>query len=179
MALPFPGLLFYQLLDKLKSDSTLVYNPPQPYKWGYEIEGDVNRYEWFKLGLSKSHNVSGLSLRYPSRSALPIPTGDKCEELITDYLQGVCGYVNRYLKETLGTTVVKNNKLDYIITVPAVWSPKAQDTTRDCAEKAGMGSKHDIQIITEPEAASIFAFDTIKLSLDVGDTFVMCDAGGG
>jgi len=43
-----------------------------------------------------------------------------------------------------------------------------------------MGNKFDIQIITEPEAAGIYALKTMKtLPLKVNDTFVMCDAGGG
>ena len=74
---------------------------------------------------------------------------------------------------------MRNNVPHYIITVPAVWKEKEQATTRACAEKAGMGNKYDIQIITEPEAAGIWALRNMNLPLKKGDTFVMCDAGGG
>jgi molecular chaperone DnaK (HSP70) len=61
-----------------------------------------------------------------------------------------------------------------------MWSEKAQDRTRACAEKAGMGSKVDI--ISEPEAAAIRILEEMKedeYSFKNGDTFVVCDAGGG
>lgn len=43
-----------------------------------------------------------------------------------------------------------------------------------------MGNGRKLQIITEPEAAAIYALDTMDpTELKVGDTFVLCDAGGG
>ena len=67
-----------------------------------------------------------------------------------------------------------------MITVPAVWSDMAQSKTRSCAEKAGMGSGSALHIISEPEAAAIYALDTMDPhGIETGDTFVLCDAGGG
>ena len=66
------------------------------------------------------------------------------------------------------------------LTVPAVWSDLAQAKTRKCAEKAGMGKATGLQLVSEPEAAAIYALaDMDPLDLEVGDTFVLCDAGGG
>ena len=43
-----------------------------------------------------------------------------------------------------------------------------------------MGRGDDLQIISEPEAAATFALDALDPhSIKVGDTFVICDAGGG
>lgn len=51
---------------------------------------------------------------------------------------------------------------------------------RLCAEKAGMGSGLALHIISEPEAAAIYALDVLDPhAIEVGDTFVLCDAGGG
>ena len=62
--------------------------------------------------------------------------------------------------------------------MPAVWSDLAQAKTRACAEGAGMGK--GLQIISEPEAAAIYALHAMDPhSIQVGDTFVLCDAGGG
>ncbi|KAK4550263.1 hypothetical protein LTR36_003230 [Oleoguttula mirabilis] len=67
--------------------------------------------------------------------------------------------------------------VEYIITVPAIWTDKATDTTREYATEAGMDR---IQVIKEPEAAGIYALDTMRNhGLERGDTFVICDAGGG
>ena len=66
------------------------------------------------------------------------------------------------------------------ITVPAVWSDMAQSKTRACAEAAGMGAGAALHIISEPEAAAVYALSVMDPhDLKIGDTFVLCDAGGG
>ncbi|TGO86065.1 hypothetical protein BPOR_0338g00020 [Botrytis porri] len=66
----------------------------------------------------------------------------------------------------------------YIITVPAVWDDKAQGRTQECAKQAGMGDH--VQIITEPEAAGIYALTNMPTTfLKKNETFILCDAGGG
>lgn len=43
-----------------------------------------------------------------------------------------------------------------------------------------MGKAEEIQIISEPEAAAIYALDVMDPHIiQAGDTFVICDAGGG
>lgn len=66
----------------------------------------------------------------------------------------------------------------YIITVPALWDYNEQEKTRSCAERADMGRGSEITLIPESEAAGIWAIKKM-LSIEKGDTFVVCDAGGG
>ena len=69
---------------------------------------------------------------------------------------------------------------EYIITVPAIWDDKEQNRTRNCAQEAGMGEGSRIQIISEPEAAAIYALGNMQnVELKIRDTFIVCDAGGG
>ena len=43
-----------------------------------------------------------------------------------------------------------------------------------------MGNGENLQIVSEPEAAATYALDAMDPhSVKVGDTFVLCDAGGG
>ena len=64
------------------------------------------------------------------------------------------------------------------ITMPAVWSELAQSKTLECAKKAGMDPV--VLTISEPEAAAVYTLDAMDPhDLHVGDTFVLCDAGGG
>lgn len=66
------------------------------------------------------------------------------------------------------------------ITVPAVWSDMAKAKTRACAERAGMGAGAALHIISEPEAAALYALHALDPhSLKIGETFMICDAGGG
>lgn len=146
-------------------------------KWGYELEEEELKHEWFKLGLCSVYDPTGLGSRYPSRTALPTVYGAECEKIVTDYLRCLRKHVEKCIRERNGDTWLKNRRPEYIITVPAVWTEKAQATTRKCAENAGMGTK--IQMITEPEAAGTYAFKYMQLGFKVDDTFVLCDAGGG
>ena len=87
------------------------------------------------------------------------------------------------LERSILRAVLKNTRLEYIITVPAIWSEKARDLTLKCASDAGMGSKDQLQMVSEPEAAAMYSISKFRQinssALEVGDTFVLCDAGGG
>ncbi|KAH6647882.1 hypothetical protein BKA67DRAFT_400113 [Truncatella angustata] len=62
-----------------------------------------------------------------------------------------------------------------------MWPEPAQNITERCATAAGMADDAPLKIITEPEAAGIFALDAMcrEWLVEIGDTFVICDAGGG
>lgn len=76
--------------------------------------------------------------------------------------------------------MASTTRINYVITVPAMWTEAAVAKTRKCAEKAGMGEGSALQIVTEPEAAAVYALHVAApYDLTVGDTFVVCDAGGG
>lgn len=78
----------------------------------------------------------------------------------------------------LPQSVALSTPVKYIITVPAMWSDIAVGRTRRCAELAGMGTSLDI--VSEPEAAAIWALQEVPPgSIEIGDIFVVCDAGGG
>ncbi|KAF2103534.1 hypothetical protein NA57DRAFT_53054 [Rhizodiscina lignyota] len=65
----------------------------------------------------------------------------------------------------------------FVISVPAVWSDKAKDTTLRAARHAGIGP---IQLIKEPEAAAMSTLHDLKdHGLSIGDAITICDAGGG
>lgn len=69
-------------------------------------------------------------------------------------------------------------KVQFVLTVPAVWSDSAKDATLKAAEKAGMGNRHDLKLISEPEAAAVYTLKAIQPNhLKVGDNFIVCDAG--
>ena len=133
-------------------------------------------YEWFKLALYPQLRESELASRYPSKR--PRVNEADGRKLIVDYLKAVRRNFEHF--KTFRPEALRNVPTEYIITVPAIWSDRAKDITRACAAEAGMGRKSDIHIIKEPEAAGIYALNTIKdVDLKVNDTFVLCDAGGG
>lgn len=52
--------------------------------------------------------------------------------------------------------------IEYILTVPAVWSDKAKSDTIFCASQAGFGDMQKIRLITEPEESIRLLFTIIK-----------------
>lgn len=104
------------------------------------------------------------------------------EKLVTEYLTLLRQHAEESIKNTFRLdSVMRRSTQQYIITVPAVWSVSAQNMTLKCARMAGMASSSEPRVISEPEAAAIYGLGrTMKdVKLKIGDTFVICDAGGG
>ncbi|CAZ84109.1 unnamed protein product [Tuber melanosporum] len=75
---------------------------------------------------------------------------------------------------------VDKTPVEYILTVPAVWSDRSKSDTLKCAVDAGFCSAGEVSLITEPEAAAVYTFTTLpEYSIKKGTIFLTCDAGGG
>ena len=112
----------------------------------------------------------------PDPRALP-PTYNS-EKTVMDYLTAFRKHIEMHIKRALPTVALETTPISYCLTVPAIWDEHAQAKTMSCAKAAGMGA--DILMISEPEAAATFALDSMNPhGLEVGSTFVLCDAGGG
>ncbi|KAL8653946.1 MAG: hypothetical protein Q9226_003636 [Calogaya cf. arnoldii] len=165
--------------DKVPTE--LQYND-QGYKWGFQISDFGQRHQWFKLGLdpSQSRGSSVLARKYPDPMASFPAYGHSPEKLVKDYLTALRCHAERVLRNKLPQSALISTPVEYVITIPAVWSGRAQVSTRQCAEQAGMGKGSSLHMISEPEAAAMYALDAMDPhNIKVGDTFVLCDAGGG
>ena len=101
-------------------------------------------------------------------------------DAVADYLTEIRAHTMDTLTRRYGEAFMSSTPVEFVLTCPAVWSDAAKNTTLLAAEKAGMGTKESIQMISEPEAAAVYALKTIQPNhLAVGDNFVVCDAGGG
>ncbi|CAG2237770.1 unnamed protein product [Mytilus edulis] len=80
------------------------------------------------------------------------------------------------------------NEIKWVLTVPAMWTDKAKEFMRECAEKAGI-RKDRLVIALEPEAASIYcqhlppdkmtgAIEGFSVA-DEGSKYLVIDIGGG
>ncbi|KAL3958439.1 hypothetical protein ACCO45_006601 [Purpureocillium lilacinum] len=158
--------------------------------WGFEAlnksSPDKQVHEWFKLGLCPELEESRaahseLLRKFPSKVALPPVSQEECEQLVISYLARLKRAVDRLFASIMDG--MQNYAREYIITVPAMWSHGAQETMRKCAADAFLGDprlKEHLQMVAEPEAAGMYALSAMRdLGLDKGDTFVICDAGGG
>lgn len=99
-------------------------------------------------------------------------------EAVSDYLGQIYKHTMETLTRRYGETFMSMTKVQFVLTVPAVWSDGAKDATLKAAEKAGMGSGKDLRLISEPEAAAVYTLKAIQPNnLKVGDNFIVCDAG--
>jgi len=79
------------------------------------------------------------------------------------------------LTRRYGESFMSSTKVEFVLTCPAVWSDKAKNTTLLAAERAGMGAKSTIQMISEPEAAAVYTLKAMQPHhLNIGDNFIVC-----
>ncbi|KHO00399.1 Heat shock protein Hsp70 [Metarhizium album ARSEF 1941] len=162
------------------------------FQWGHGASRSLmpgeRLHEWFKLGLHREAQESlaaesDFMHMYPSSTALPPVEGEDCERLVIHYLKRLSNAVDEYLADNLFRGESVPVEKEYIMTIPAMWSDRAKQTTARCAQRALKLAGDDegkLQFITEPEAAGIYALTNMRnTGLRQGDTCVICDAGGG
>ncbi|PLB48097.1 actin-like ATPase domain-containing protein [Aspergillus steynii IBT 23096] len=169
--------------DKVPSEIAYEYDDSGPKSlWGFQIPSDMPRVKWVKLQLAPELKLKFetlLSSTYKDRRDNPIPYHSTHEQAVTDYLCHLYEQIIKVLK-TQKSPSITSNDLKFVLTVPAMWSEKAKVATIKCAHAAGFGEASDIRIISEPEAAAVHALCASNPhGLEVDDTVVLLDAGGG
>ncbi|CAM1502083.1 Fc.00g040670.m01.CDS01 [Cosmosporella sp. VM-42] len=136
------------------------------WQWGFQIPESAKRNRFFKLKLDD-----------PSKSTRD---GESAEELTKIFLSCLHTHFISILERRLGPSIVRSTPMDFVVTVPAIWSLAAKQTTERAAAMAGFCGSQRIQLISEPEAAALYTLKTLSPStLKLGRKFVVCDAGGG
>lgn len=174
-----------------KAPTVLAYDNGTVVAWGGSVKrSHATQVSHFKLGLQEKvaqhYNTPGAALSvlggflgtenwwHPSLPGkLPV-------DFAADYLKAVREYVvEQALPRHLGKEFLNNQPIRYVITVPAIWSDKAKDLTRQAAARAGILETR-LTLVTEPEAAALYCSTLCKeVNLNSGDRFLVCDAGGG
>ncbi|KAF3216521.1 hypothetical protein TWF191_009009 [Orbilia oligospora] len=130
-------------------------------KWGFQAQApDLSPgvIRWTKLLLDPDYTNLVPEAQEASKK---IPHNKAVTELVTDYLSALRAHITETLTAVYGLTFLKRSKLKYILTVPAIWSEKAKETHLEAAGKAGYGSKEELVLVSEPQAASIAAFRSL------------------
>ncbi|PKS06935.1 hypothetical protein jhhlp_005531 [Lomentospora prolificans] len=152
---------------------------PPFVKWGFQFRPEESRLRCMKLFLDRSQKLPFYVS--PLETAAQLKRFNKnVVDAVSDYLTEVYKHTMDTLTRRYGESFMASTKVEFVLTCPAVWSDAAKNTTLQAAERAGMGSKSEIQMISEPEAAAVYTLKAIQPNhLNVGDNFVVCDAGGG
>jgi len=186
--------------DKGKAPTRIAYekrNPHNPYTngqdstritWGYGVE-DENAAEWFKLLLLDDDDMDeeqGTSAQILRAKSLLLEAGKTPVQAVGDYLRLLWQHAVSNMERKFGEATVDGLAFKVVCTVPAVWNNEAVGRMRKAAKSAGImkpraAGATTLNFVSEPEAAALATFEDLKVrpNLKVGDTYVVCDAGGG
>ncbi|GJN84979.1 hypothetical protein PLIIFM63780_008543 [Purpureocillium lilacinum] len=163
-----------------KVPTKLRYTKCSDVQWGFAIPDTAPQdevIEWFKLNLDPSlEQVSQDAATGMGRGSLG------ADRIVTDYMSALNEHLIYTLRQKLGDAVARNMPLEFVVTVPAIWSDLAKDRTRKACQRAfGLSaSQCPVHLVSEPEAAAIYALHGLDHhGLQVDDTMVVVDAGGG
>ncbi|UPK91428.1 hypothetical protein LCI18_002363 [Fusarium solani-melongenae] len=136
------------------------------WQWGFQIPESAKRSKYFKLKLDDTGQIT--------------KDGESAQDLTKVYLSCLHAHFVTILEARLSPSVVRSTPMDFVVTVPAIWSPAAKQATERAAAMAGFCGHQRIMLISEPEAAALYTLKTLSpATLQVGRKFVVCDAGGG
>lgn len=133
----------------------------QSNKWGFEVHPKLSSYSWTKLLLDKNavpgdHDDPALA-NMVGPGMMKLPAFRDAAGVCEDFLHEVYLYVSLKLRQQMTDDTFKDTPMECWITLPAIWSDEAKDSTLTAAKRAGFGSKpgDEIYTIAEPEAAAI------------------------
>ncbi|KAG9256950.1 uncharacterized protein F5Z01DRAFT_671400 [Emericellopsis atlantica] len=177
-------------MDKQKVPSVIAYDKSgQPAAWGYEIRYSHTPLKWLKLLLVEEDELPphlSSSAEYKSLKKQVKALRKSPVTIIGDYLRLLWAHAWSQIKVSEGESFVEACKLKIVVTLPAIWSPCAQQRMREALQVAGIAGRADdhhvsLDFVSEPEAAILASLKSMGSREDVedGDHFVICDAGGG
>ncbi|KAK6510614.1 hypothetical protein TWF506_009717 [Arthrobotrys conoides] len=131
-------------------------------------------------------------LKLEDSTSIKLPPGKTAIDVSSDYLKLLYNdLMNHRLRKRYPDTL-DITPIEFVFTIPAIWSHKAQEATRYAAKTAGFSSRalDSLSLVSEPEAAAMFVLQAMreknfsrisaqKTTLQRGENFVICDCGGG
>jgi len=145
--------------------------PTNNIRWGFQFKPEEPRLRCLKLFLDRNQTLPRFVSSIDTAAQLK-RSGKTVLDAAADYLRKLNEHTLQTLTRRHGQSGMRQAKLEYVLTVPAVWSDAAKVATLQAAERAGMGSRYDMQMISEPEAAALYALQTARpagKAVDVGD----------
>ncbi|RDW66734.1 hypothetical protein BP5796_09483 [Coleophoma crateriformis] len=166
--------------DSAKVPSKISYSEDgNVVSWGFDHDPLDKQFSWFKLLLSKETAEQRRDILGSMEADMKFLQKDPVD-VVADYLNRLWEHASEVFKGKLGEYLFECLPIQLVLTVPAVWDHAAQELTRMAAKKAGLVSRANIELtlVSEPEAAARYILND-SIGLNVVDSFVLCDAGGG
>ncbi|KAK4087199.1 hypothetical protein Purlil1_8497 [Purpureocillium lilacinum] len=155
--------------------------------WGYGVPPRSQSVRWFKLLLLEEKDVpKHVRCSTQFRAAREYQFDHKLDpvDMAASFLKHLWEHSLNLITRELGKELVDKSRFHIVITVPAMWPLYAHGRMRQAAQKAGLLAEHQgretrLNLVSEPEAAALAIVSSLCKKSTVGDTLVVCDAGGG
>ncbi|KAI2787514.1 hypothetical protein POX_f07882 [Penicillium oxalicum] len=125
--------------EKVPTELAFSYErPSRRILWGFQIPDEMPRLHWFKLRLDpdqKEHIIPSLAKFHKDWKQMSLPHHATIESVPTDYLRSLLNHVHSVLKIQLGPAF-DTMVFAHVITVPAMWTGKAQARLSDTLDYA-------------------------------------------
>ncbi|KAG5918174.1 hypothetical protein E4U42_006956 [Claviceps africana] len=175
--------------DEEKAPSLLKLQKVGQDEWGYTVTSGKGAFRWFKLLLLDEKDVDPVIYKcaeFNEARLLRDVSGKSAVEIVSRYLQMLWEHVIDDIKTAIGEDLMAKCRFDVVMTIPAIWPHYAQQRMKQAAEMAGIVSIRpcgttSVRFVSEPEAAALATLgdQANKSTVEDGDCFVICDAGGG
>jgi hypothetical protein len=172
--------------DKVPTEIAYVQAPnnnaddsfaPRVVKWGFQFKPEEPRLRCIKLFLDRTQKLPPFVSSHDTATHLH-SAGKTVNDAVADYLTALRMHTMETLTRRYGELFVAKTPVEWVLTVPAVWSDSAKNATLEAAERSGMGKIGSLKMISEPEAAAVYTLKAIQPNhLNIGDNFIVCDAG--
>jgi molecular chaperone DnaK (HSP70) len=173
-----------------KTPTVVTYEHGRVVPWGAKVgKTHSTQISHFKFGLqdrlddyygSTAESSQALAQGFLTNSNRRVPelSLKLPVDFFADYLKEVLQFVNTVLESEYGSRFLASMEIRYTLTVPAIWREETKELTREAALRAGV-PRRKLYMVTEPEAAALYCITVCDdVSLQVGDRFIICDAGG-
>ncbi|GAW13738.1 hypothetical protein ANO14919_031270 [Xylariales sp. No.14919] len=177
--------------DSKKVPSKMYYAQSGEIFWGFKIPAGAEAIEWFKLLLSSNEDLQGHlhgSSHLQDAKRLLRKLNKTTIQLVSEYLKILWDYSLEQIRNAKGESLIDNMPFHVVLSVPAIWTDYARGRMLEAATLAGISAdrgqhvgRTTFSFISEPEAAAIATMPDLegREDLQVGDSFVVVDAGGG
>ncbi|KAK3348636.1 hypothetical protein B0T25DRAFT_546149 [Lasiosphaeria hispida] len=174
---------------ELQVPSRIAYG--ETTEWGYGIQPGTTAYCWTKLLLDRHTEITSFDdtdilQKFEGAGLLQVPPGKTAQTVVGDFLGELYKFLMKTLEQKLSHSILEVTPIDFWITLPALWSVRADNATKDAAIGAGFGSRRGdrIHLIREPEAAAIASLRSMNSReshplIQPGNGVLVCDCGGG
>ncbi|KAI1181658.1 actin-like ATPase domain-containing protein [Nemania serpens] len=161
-----------------------------PSKMYFDENGElIITIEWFKLLLLNDKDLQSHlqdSAHLNDAKQLLDKIGKTAVQVVGEYLKVMWRHTLNQISNAKGQELINGMPIHVVLTVPAIWTDYARKRMREAAALAGIfehrvAGQTILPFISEPEAAAVATIPELENrgDLQVGDSFVVVDAGGG